>query len=262
LQPEIAAAARLLPAHASGALDLAKIEAACGSAVAELCAGAASLPRPGDEPDLDGAHPDPRAQAENIRKMLIAMVQDIRTIVIRLADELLRLRELRDAPVETQRRAARLVLEIHAPLANRLGIWQLKWELEDLAFRYAEPETYRRIAKALNEKRREREAYVAAVIAELRNLLDINGIRGEVKGRPKHIYSIWKKMQRKDVDIDALYDLRAVRVLVDSVKDCYAVLGLVHGRWRHVPKEFDDYIATPKGNHYQSLHTAVFGPED
>ncbi|HEX6929065.1 MAG TPA: bifunctional (p)ppGpp synthetase/guanosine-3',5'-bis(diphosphate) 3'-pyrophosphohydrolase [Gammaproteobacteria bacterium] len=262
LREDIAAAARLLPAHAAGALSFADIEAACGNAVAALCAGAADLPRPGEEPDLDSAHPEPRAQAENIRKMLLAMVQDIRTIVIRLADELLRLRELKSAPVESQRRAARLVLEIYAPLASRLGIWQLKWELEDLAFRYAEPATYQRIAKALNEKRREREAYIAAVIAELRNLLDINGIAGQVKGRPKHIYSIWKKTQRKDIDVDALYDLRAVRVLVESVKDCYAVLGLVHGRWRHVPKEFDDYIATPKGNNYRSLHTAVFGPED
>ncbi|HEX7047017.1 MAG TPA: bifunctional (p)ppGpp synthetase/guanosine-3',5'-bis(diphosphate) 3'-pyrophosphohydrolase [Gammaproteobacteria bacterium] len=262
LQPEIAAAAMLLPAHVASALSFAEIETACGKAVAELTAGAASLPRPGEEPDLDGAHPEPHTQAENIRKMLLAMVQDIRTIVIRLADELLRLRELKSAPAAEQRHAARLVLEIYAPLANRLGIWQLKWELEDLAFRYAEPETYKRIAKALNEKRREREAYIAAVIAELRNLLDINGIAGQVKGRPKHIYSIWKKMQRKDLDLDALYDLRAVRVLVESVKDCYAVLGLVHGRWRHVPKEFDDYIATPKGNNYQSLHTAVFGPED
>ncbi|HEX7031025.1 MAG TPA: bifunctional (p)ppGpp synthetase/guanosine-3',5'-bis(diphosphate) 3'-pyrophosphohydrolase [Gammaproteobacteria bacterium] len=262
LQPEIAAAAMLLHAHAAGALSFEDIENACGKAVAELAKGAAALPRPGEEPDLDGAHPEPRAQAENIRKMLLAMVQDIRTIVIRLADELLRLRELKSAPAAEQRRAARLVLEIYAPLANRLGIWQLKWELEDLAFRYAEPETYKRIAKALNEKRREREAYINAVIAELRNLLDINGIAAQVKGRPKHIYSIWKKMQRKDLDLDALYDLRAVRVLVESVKDCYAVLGLVHGRWRHVPKEFDDYIATPKGNNYRSLHTAVFGPED
>lgn len=262
LQPEILAAAMLLPAHAAGKLSSTDITTACGNEVAGLAAGAAALPRPGEEPDLDGDHPEPRSQAENIRKMLLAMVQDIRTIVIRLADELLRLRELKTASKSEQRHAARRVLEIYAPLANRLGIWQLKWELEDLAFRYAEPDTYKRIAKALNEKRRERESYIQAVIAELRNLLDINGIEGQVKGRPKHIYSIWKKMQRKDVDLDELYDLRAVRVLVESVKDCYAALGLVHGRWRHIPKEFDDYIATPKGNNYQSLHTAVFGPED
>ncbi|HEX6929332.1 MAG TPA: bifunctional (p)ppGpp synthetase/guanosine-3',5'-bis(diphosphate) 3'-pyrophosphohydrolase [Gammaproteobacteria bacterium] len=262
LQADIVSAALLLPAYVAGELARDEIEAACGSDVAALVIGAATLPRPGKEPDLDSAHPDPRSQAENIRKMLLAMVQDIRTIVIRLADELLRLRELKAATPDEQRAAARLVLEIYAPLANRLGIWQLKWELEDLAFRYAEPDTYQRIAKALNEKRSEREAWIQAVIAELRNLLEVNGIAGQVKGRPKHIYSIWKKMQRKDVDLDELYDLRAVRVLVDSVKDCYAVLGLVHGRWRHIPKEFDDYIATPKGNHYQSLHTAVFGPEN
>lgn len=262
LQADIAAAAQLLPPFSSGAIVAADIEKACGREVALLTAGAATLPRPGEGPDLDGAHPDPDAQAENIRKMLLAMVQDIRTIVIRLADELLRLRDLKTAPADEQRLAARLVLEIYAPLANRLGIWQLKWELEDLAFRYAEPETYKQLAKALNEKRRERESYIDSVIAALRELLNENGIRAKVKGRPKHIYSIWKKMQRKDVDLEELYDLRAVRVLVDSVKDCYAALGLVHGRWRHIPKEFDDYIATPKGNNYQSLHTAVFGPED
>lgn len=262
LQPEIEAAALLLPAHAAGVLNTAEIDAACGNSVSVLVAGVASLPRPGDEPDLDGAHPDPRAQSENIRKMLLAMVQDIRIIVIRLADELQRLRDLKTADTAEQRAAARRVLEIHAPLANRLGIWQLKWELEDLAFRYAEPETYRQIAKALNEKRRERETYIRDVIKELQQLLDDNGIAGQVKGRPKHIYSIWKKLQRKDIDLDELYDLRAVRVLVDSVKNCYATLGLVHGRWRHIPKEFDDYIATPKGNNYQSLHTAVFGPGD
>lgn len=262
LQPEIEAAALLLPAHAAGNMATDDIARRCGKAVAALVNGVAMLPRPGEEPDLDSAHPDPHAQAENIRKMLLAMVQDIRTIVIRLADELQRLRDLKSAPAEQQRKAARLVLEIHAPLANRLGIWQLKWELEDLAFRYAEPEIYKQIAKALNEKRRERERYIRDVIGELQQLLADNGINGQVKGRPKHIYSIWKKLQRKDIDLDELYDLRAVRVLVDTVKDCYAMLGLVHGRWRHIPKEFDDYIATPKGNNYQSLHTAVFGPED
>lgn len=262
LQPEIEVAALLLPAHVAGNLDMSDIAAHCGKPVVALVNGVALLPRPGEEPDLDDVHPDPLAKAENIRKMLLAMVQDIRTIVIRLADELQRLRELKTAPASEQQKAARLVLEIHAPLANRLGIWQLKWELEDLAFRYAEPATYKQIAKALNEKRRERERYIRDVIAELQQLLADNGINGQVKGRPKHIYSIWKKLQRKDIDLDELYDLRAVRVLVDSVKDCYATLGLVHGRWRHIPKEFDDYIATPKGNNYQSLHTAVFGPED
>ncbi len=262
LQADMVAAAMLLPAHADGTLSAVDIASACGETVVDLVVGANALPRPGEEPDLDGVHPDPGVQAENIRKMLLALVEDIRTIVMRLADELLRLRELKTASVDEQQRAARRVLEIYAPLANRLGIWQLKWELEDLAFRYAHPETYREIAQALNEKRREREAYIAAVIEELRALLEGNGIVAQVKGRPKHIYSIWKKMQRKDVDLDELYDLRAVRVLVESVKDCYAALGLVHGRWRHVPREFDDYIATPKGNSYQSLHTAVIGPEN
>lgn len=264
LQREIQLAGTLLPAIQLGDIDTIDLErrypALAG--IQQLVTGATSLPRPGEIMPLDGAHPDESAQVENIRKMLLAMVEDIRTIIIRLGQELLYLRQIKDAPDEVRREAARTTFAIYAPLANRLGIWQLKWELEDLAFRYAEPETYKRIAKALAEKRVEREHFIEQMMQKLRDLMTANGINGQVKGRPKHIYSIWKKMQKKQVELDELFDLRAVRVMVDSVKDCYTALGIVHGEWRHIPKEFDDYIATPKGNNYQSLHTAVIGPAD
>ena len=162
----------------------------------------------------------------------------------------------------TERQAlARLTRDIHAPLANRLGIWQLKWELEDLAFRYLQPQVYKQIATQLDEKRTGRERYIAAVIASLQKALAEHGIRAEISGRPKHIYSIWRKMQRKQVGFDELYDLRAVRIAVDDVAACYAALGVVHALWVPIPSEFDDYIARPKSNDYRSLHTAVVGPE-
>ncbi|MGB5939190.1 MAG: bifunctional (p)ppGpp synthetase/guanosine-3',5'-bis(diphosphate) 3'-pyrophosphohydrolase, partial [Rhodanobacter sp.] len=166
------------------------------------------------------------------------------------------------ALAEGERQAlARLTRDIHAPLANRLGIWQLKWELEDLAFRYLQPDTYRRIANLLDERRADREAFIRQSLDELQRALAAAGIHAELAGRPKHIYSIWKKMQRKSLDFSDLYDIRAVRVLVDSITDCYAALGVVHALWPHLPGEFDDYIARPKANGYQSLHTAVIGPQ-
>ena len=167
-----------------------------------------------------------------------------------------------EALPESERRAlAALTRDIHAPLANRLGIWQLKWELEDLAFRYLEPGTYQQIARLLDEKRVDRERYIVKVKRTLRDAMAAQGVQADVAGRPKHIYSIWKKMQRKNVPIGELYDLRAVRVLVDSLADCYAALGVVHATWAPIPSEFDDYIARPKRNDYRSLHTAVVGPE-
>ena len=165
------------------------------------------------------------------------------------------------APAAERRLLAQLTRDIHAPLANRLGIWQLKWELEDLAFRYLEPETYRQLAQQLDEKRNGRERYIEAVKAALRDALVDQGIVAEISGRPKHIYSIWRKMQKKQVSIEELYDLRAVRVVVEDVAACYAALGVVHALWLPVPSEFDDYIARPKPNDYRSLHTAVIGPE-
>jgi len=199
-------------------------------------------------------------QAEALRKMLLAVISDPRLVLVRLAGQLHDLRQARDLPEEECQRLAWETREVYAPLASRLGIWQLKWELEDLAFRYLEPGQYKVVAGKLNERRADRERYIEAFMSELRDMLREAGIEGEVTGRPKHIYSIWRKMQRKQLTFEQVLDVRAVRVLTGSVRDCYAVLGLVHGRWPYIPGEFDDYIATPKGNDYRSLHTAVTGP--
>ena len=198
---------------------------------------------------------------EGLRRLLLAIVRDLRVVPILLARQLARMRAAGSLPDDERLALARLTRDIHAPLANRLGIWQLKWELEDLAFRHLEPGTYRRIAKLLDDKRAGRERYIAEVSGILAGALAEAGIQGDIAGRPKHIYSIWKKMQKKDVPIGELYDLRAVRVLVDDVQACYAALGTVHALWSPVPGEFDDYIARPKNNDYRSLHTAVVGPE-
>jgi GTP pyrophosphokinase len=201
-------------------------------------------------------------QLEGLRKMLLAMVQDFRVVLLKLASHTQSLRYLVKSDDESERRReARLALDMFAPLANRLGVWQLKWELEDLAFRIVEPDTYKRIARMLDEKRIEREQFIAQATRELAAELARVGIQFELSGRPKHIYSIYKKMQRKAVAFENLYDISALRVFVADVKDCYATLGIVHHLWTPIPKEFDDYIAKPKGNDYRSLHTAVVGPE-
>lgn len=199
--------------------------------------------------------------SEGLRRLLLAMVRDLRVVPILLARQLARMRLATTWAEADRRRLAELTRDIHAPLANRLGIWQLKWELEDLAFRFLEPATYQQIARLLDEKRGDRERYIATVRDVLHEALQAQGIEADVAGRPKHIYSIWKKMQRKGVPIGELYDLRAVRVLVDDVAACYAALGIVHATWVPIPSEFDDYIARPKRNDYRSLHTAVVGPE-
>lgn len=200
-------------------------------------------------------------QAERLRRMLLAMVEDVRVVLIKLAYRVQRLRMLSRSDTDLRRYIAQETLEIFAPLANRLGIGQLKWELEDLSFRYLEPMTYKRVAKMLEERRDFREQYITDVVEDIREMLKDSGIKAEVYGRPKHIYSIWKKMASKQKDFTELFDVRAVRITVDSVGDCYTVLGIVHGKWRHIAHEFDDYIANPKDNGYRSLHTAVFGPE-
>lgn len=202
-----------------------------------------------------------RAQIEALRKMLLAFAQDIRVVLIRLASRLQSLRYYAAAKVDPPPDVARETLEIYAPLANRLGIWQLKWELEDLAFRFEDPVTYKRIAKLLDEKRIERETYVAEAIERLQRELAAAHIQAEVSGRPKHIYSIWRKMRGKELDFSELYDVRAFRVIVPDIKDCYTVLGIVHHLWQPVPKEFDDYISRPKPNGYKSLHTVVIGDD-
>ena len=201
-------------------------------------------------------------QAETLRKMLLAVAADPRLVVARLAEQLVRLRHARGLTPPEQQSLALQTREILAPLANRLGVWNLKWELEDLAFRYLEPEQYHRIAQALSERRVDRERYIDSVCALLKRELRQAGVAAMVFGRPKHIYSIARKMQRKQLGFEQLFDVRAVRVVVDSIAECYAALGVVHGLWHYVAGEFDDYIATPKGNEYRSIHTAVIGPED
>ncbi len=201
-------------------------------------------------------------QLESLRKMLLAMAQDMRVVLIKLAEQVHLLRSLTQAPDQTKRAAAEHTQNLFAPLANRLGVWQLKWELEDLAFRFLNPDIYKNIARSLDERRIDREGYIDSVLAQLREAMTAEGLQVDVQGRPKHIYSIYKKMQEKNLEFDELYDVRAVRVLTHDVKDCYTVLGVVHNLWQPVPGEFDDYIAHPKGNNYRSLHTAVVAPED
>ena len=204
---------------------------------------------------------DSHEQAERLRRMLLAMVDDVRVVLIKLAYRVQRLRELADKDELTQKEIAAESLEIFSPIANRLGIGQLKWELEDLSFRYLQPEMYKRVAKMLEEKRNEREVYINQVVTDIKSLLESAGIEARVYGRPKHIYSIWSKMTHKDKQFTELFDVRAIRVTVNTVTECYTALGLIHGRWHHISKEFDDYIANTKENGYQSLHTAVYGPE-
>jgi GTP pyrophosphokinase len=202
----------------------------------------------------------PAEQSEVLRKMVLGMAEDVRVVLIRLASRTQTLRWFSKNESEEKTAYARETLDIYAPLANRLGVWQLKWELEDLSFRYLEPEVYKRIASMLDEKRLERERNIANSIATLGRELDTIGLKGTITGRPKHIYSIWNKMRTKSLDFSEVYDVRALRVIVPEVKDCYAALGVVHNLWQPIPKEFDDYISRPKGNLYQSLHTAVLGP--
>jgi GTP pyrophosphokinase len=203
------------------------------------------------------------AQVETLRKMLLAMASDMRVVLVRLASRLITLRYFADNKIQNDRTCqyARETFDLYAPLANRLGVWQLKWELEDLSFRFLEPETYKRIASMLEEKRLGREQFVNSAIARLKSELAAAGIKAEVSGRPKHIYSIWNKMRGKSLDFSELYDVRAFRVIVDDVKTCYAVLGIVHNIWAPIPKEFDDYISRPKPNGYRSLHTVVLAED-
>ncbi len=208
--------------------------------------------------ELDFKRPD---QAERLRRMLLAMVSDVRAMLILLARETRRLHHIKDLSKEDRSRIARVAIDIYSPLANRLGLGQLKWELEDLAFRQLEPESYKRIAKALEERRADRETYIDDFVSELDARLRAEGFEGfEIYGRPKHIYSIWNKLERKDVDLQSLYDVRAVRVLLSEKQQCYTALGIVHEAWNPISSEFDDYIAKPKPNGYMSLHTAVMGP--
>ena len=230
--------------------SLTDVEERFGAEVAQLVDGVTKLSK-------FSTHSHEQQQAENIRKMLLAMAQDIRVVLIKLADRLHNMRTLYGLPSEKQQRIARQTLEIYAPLAERLGIWQMKWELEDLAFKALDPERFRELAKLLDTRRKGRESYIDRAIAELRPRLEAAGIEADLQGRPKHIYSIWKKMERKGAEFGEIYDVYAIRLLVEEVRDCYAALGIVHSLWRPIPGQFDDYIAVPKNNLYQSLHTAV-----
>ncbi len=230
--------------------DLPDLEDRFGAEVAHMVDGVTKLSK-------FSTHSHEQQQAENIRKMLLAMAEDIRVVLIKLADRLHNMRTLYGLPSEKQLRIARQTMEIYAPLAERLGIWQIKWELEDLAFKVLEPERFRELAKLLDTRRQGREGYIERAIAELSPKLKAAGIEADLQGRPKHIYSIYKKMQRKSAEFGEIYDVYAIRILVDDVRDCYAALGIVHALWRPIPGQFDDYIAVPKNNLYQSLHTAV-----
>ncbi|MBX9962063.1 MAG: bifunctional (p)ppGpp synthetase/guanosine-3',5'-bis(diphosphate) 3'-pyrophosphohydrolase [Burkholderiales bacterium] len=257
--------AALLAVTAVGRLPRATLAERFGAGIAGLVEGAHRMDdiqqlRPGLGTPKQTDH---GAQLEALRQMLLAMVQDARVVLIKLAGEVSLLRRLAREGTPAERTAAvRDTFDLLAPLANRLGVWQLKWELEDLAFRCEQPETYKSIASELDGKRGDREAFIIRVATLLREELKRAGIQAEVSGRPKHIYSIWKKMQRKDLGFKDLFDVRAVRVLVDDVAECYTALGVVHNLWTPIPKEFDDYIAKPKANDYRSLHTAVIGPDD
>ncbi len=234
--------------------SLTDIEDGFGPEVARLVDGVTKLSK-------FSTHTHEQQQAENIRKMFLAMAEDIRVVLIKLADRLHNMRTLAALPLDKQQRIARQTMEIYAPLAERLGIWQMKWELEDLAFKALEPERFRELAKLLDTRRKGREGFIDAAIAELRPALEAAGIQADIQGRPKHIYSIYKKMQRKGAGFEEIYDVYAIRCLVEEVKDCYAALGVVHSIWRPIPGQFDDYIAVPKNNLYQSLHTAVIVSE-
>ncbi|HXV11409.1 MAG TPA: bifunctional (p)ppGpp synthetase/guanosine-3',5'-bis(diphosphate) 3'-pyrophosphohydrolase [Burkholderiales bacterium] len=264
LDAEALAAAQLAPVALLAPDELKGVRERFGVAVGGLVEGVVRMAQLESVSTRNKVEPKPgqwEAQSEALRKMLLAMVQDVRVVLVKLADHLQELRFLvKHEPGPIREEKARLTHELFAPLASRLGVWQLKWEMEDLSLRIREPDAYRTIARWLDEKRADRESYIENVVAQLKGELARAGIAAEVSGRPKNIYSIYKKVQRKSMGFESLYDVRAVRVLVDDVKDCYAALGLTHNLWSPIPKEFDDYIAKPKSNRYRSLHTAVIGP--
>jgi len=261
---EVLLAAILYRAVREHKLALATVEKKYGNQISALISGvlrmaAISNLRSDSEESVLGS---PSAeQAENIRKMLVAMVDDVRVALVKLAERTCAIRAAKHANDDKKRRVAREVADVYAPLAHRLGIGHIKWELEDLSFRYLEPDDYMHIAKLLDERRVDRQDYIENVIQLLQDAANESRIEAEIQGRAKHIYSIWRKMRRKDIGFSQVYDIRAVRVLVPTVRDCYTILGIVHSQWRLIPNEFDDYIASPKENGYRSLHTAVIGPD-
>ena len=261
LSPAVIAAVHVYPLLRDDLLGSAKLEASDIGELAGIAHGLVQLGRFRLPPDWQPGEALAVQQSEALRKMLLAVVSDVRLVLVRIAEQLYRLRLAKKAPMDEQQALAIETREIYAALANRLGVWRLKWELEDLAFRYLESDTYKQIAQTLNEKRTERESFIDTVKSQLLSELAKAGLDADISGRPKHIYSIWRKMQRKGSGLEHIFDERAVRVLVKDVRECYAALGVVHNLWSYLPGEFDDYIANPKENNYQSLHTAVIGPE-
>ena len=257
LDADTLATAYITPCFLANLIDIEKVTDVMGSHVGTLLTGVAQMATISTL-----AHQGTgTVQVDNIRRMLLAMVEDVRAVVIKLAEQVCHLRDVKNAREEERVIAAKETADIFAPLANRLGIGQLKWELEDLAFRYLHPDVYKNIAKQLDDKRLGREAYMVDMVEQVKTKLEQAGIQAEVYGRPKHIYSIYKKMAQTNYEFDQLFDIRAMRIVVDELQDCYGALGIVHTNWRHLNKEFDDYVATPKQNGYQSIHTVVFGPE-
>ena len=256
---EALAAALIVCTLPRGEIDAALISDAFGEEVTSLING---VLRAGRIENLrPGADAKSGPNIETLRKMLLAMADDVRVVLIKLAERVVTMRSITRAEEGVRHAAALQTRDLFAPLANRLGVFAIKWELEDFSFRFLEPDLYKRIATLLDGKRGEREAYIQRVLDMLRAELEKLGVKAEIAGRPKHIFSIHRKMQSRNVPFEKLYDVRAVRVLVGSVADCYTVLALVHDFWQPIPGEFDDYIAQPKANNYQSLHTAVVGPE-
>jgi GTP pyrophosphokinase len=257
---DVVMAAMLQPLLDAKYLEREAAEKRFGAEPVALARALSQLGRFGLPPDWTPERGLETGQAEALRKMLLAVVGDVRLVVVRLAEQLQRMRTAKPLDALTQRKLAVETREVYAPLANRLGVWQLKWELEDLSFRYLQPSQYKNIATVLKTRRSERERYIDELKALLLGELRAAGIEAAIEGRPKHIYSIWRKMQTKQLAFEQLMDIRAVRVLVNSVAECYAALGVVHSLWQFIPGEFDDYIATPKDNLYRSIHTAVIGP--
>ncbi|NCF29379.1 MAG: GTP diphosphokinase [Gammaproteobacteria bacterium] len=231
-----------------------------GAPIARLVSGLAKMDAIDEYRHASTSPGKDRKQLERVKNLLLAMVEDVRVVLIKLSEHLVRMRRLRTLDTQQRSDLARATLDVYAPLASRLGVRHFKWELEDLALRELEPETYKQLAKQLQARRSDREDFIEQIVAELSEQLADAGVDARVSGRPKHIYSIWRKMHAKQLSFEQVFDLRAVRILVDDIGDCYSALGVVHGLWMHVPKEFDDYITNPKSNRYQSLHTAVIGP--
>ena len=261
LPPVLDFAVQLYPVARDGQLNIRDLQKTGIEELPALVQGLLQLGRFSLPKDWKPGEALATQQSEALRKMLLAVVSDPRLVIARIGEQVYRLRKAKNATPELRRSIAVETQEIYAPLANRLGIWQLKWELEDLAFRFLEPDFYKAVAKELNEKRVEREDFIADVQSILKSSLSKHGIEAEIAGRPKHIFSIWRKMQRKEKRLEEIFDIRAIRVLVKDIAECYAALGIVHNIWSYLPGEFDDYIANPKDNDYQSLHTALIGPE-